>query len=43
MVLQQVYTDENEDKIIEDLAKEWKLSKMNVIKKIIREYQKKTK
>ncbi len=39
MVQQIVYTDEKEDKIVENLKKKWKISKAEVIKKIIREKQ----
>jgi len=39
MPQQIVYTDEKENKIVEEVAKEEKISKADAIKKIIREYK----
>jgi len=37
MVQQIVYTDDAENEIVEKLAEDWKISKADVIKRIIRE------
>ena len=39
MPQQIVYTDDKEDKIVKDLTIQWKLSKAETIKRIIREFK----
>ena len=39
MPLINVYADEEEDEILKRLGKKWKKSKVDTIKKIIREYK----
>jgi len=39
MPQQIVYTDDVEDKIVMDYSKEWKLSKADTIKKIIKDFK----
>jgi len=40
MVQQIVYTDEEEDKIVESFAAEWECSKADTIKRMIRDFKK---